>query len=104
MPHTHTNTIDEDISSFANTVPPPPYSVTGNTGEPRPKLPEEKRNVHLNTREFVIFQPRVKLISVPGDAHLVKFQTIVRDGKEIVVGRVKVPTVSILRSLFSADE
>jgi hypothetical protein len=33
-------------------------------------------------------------MSVPGDAHVVKFQTIVRDGKEIVVGRVKVPTVS----------
>jgi hypothetical protein len=49
MPHTHTNTIDEDISMFANTVPPPPYSVTGNTGEPRPRLPEDKRNIHLST-------------------------------------------------------
>jgi hypothetical protein len=41
----------------------------------------------------------MRLISVPGDAHLVKFQTIVRDGKEIVVGRVKVPTVSNRRLL-----
>jgi hypothetical protein len=52
MPHTHTNTIDEDISLFANTVPPPPYSVTGTTGEPRPRLPEEKRNIHLSTRKL----------------------------------------------------
>jgi hypothetical protein len=54
MPHTHTNTIDEDISLFANTVPPPPYSVTGNTGEPRPRLPEEKRNIHLSTRKSLM--------------------------------------------------
>lgn len=32
------------------------------------------------------------------DALVVKFQTIVRDGKEIIVGRLKVPTVS--RSLL----
>jgi hypothetical protein len=51
MPHAHTNTVDEDISSFSNTVPPPPYSVTGTTGEARPRLPEDKRNVHLSTRK-----------------------------------------------------
>ena len=36
--------------------------------------------------------------SVPEDVTIVKFQTIVRDGKEIVVGRIKVPTVSVARS------
>lgn len=30
---------------------------------------------------------------VSDDAYIVKFQTIVREGKEIVVGRIKVPTV-----------
>lgn len=35
------------------------------------------------------------------DALVVKFQTIVRDGKEIVVGRLKVATVSILFFLTS---
>lgn len=34
---------------------------------------------------------------VASDTHVVKFQTIVRDGKEIVVGRLKVPTVSLPR-------
>ena len=32
-------------------------------------------------------------VPVPPDAKIVKFQTIVREGKEIVVGRIKVPTV-----------
>lgn len=32
--------------------------------------------------------------AVDPDALVVKFQTIVRDGKEIIVGRLKVPTVS----------
>ncbi len=32
---------------------------------------------------------------VPDDVAIVKFQTIVREGKEIVVGRIKVPTVSV---------
>ena len=35
--------------------------------------------------------------AVASDTHVVKFQTIVRDGKEIVVGRLKVPTVSLPR-------
>lgn len=30
--------------------------------------------------------------AVPEDTAIVKFQTIVREGKEIVVGRIKVPT------------
>lgn len=53
MPHAHTNTVDEDITAFANTVPPPPYSITGVTGEARPRLPEEKRNIHLATRKYL---------------------------------------------------
>lgn len=35
------------------------------------------------------------------DALVVKFQTIVRDGKEIIVGRLKVPTVRSLTSFSS---
>jgi hypothetical protein len=34
------------------------------------------------------------------DALVVKFQTIVRDGKEIIVGRLKVPTVGLLSALL----
>lgn len=43
----------------------------------RPRLPEDKRN-HI-------------LDSLPEDAAIVKFQTIVREEKEITVGRIKLP-------------
>nr|ODN77325.1 hypothetical protein L203_06265 [Cryptococcus depauperatus CBS 7841] len=66
-------------------VAPPPYpgndqydlTPTPHTAN-RPRLPEDKRNSHL--------------IDLSDDAKIVKFQTIVREGKEIVVGRIKVPT------------
>jgi hypothetical protein len=38
---------------------------------------------------------------VPEDVTIVKFQTIVREGKEIVVGRIKVPTVRLAVSSLS---
>lgn len=40
-------------------------------------------------------RPRAVMLtrSVPDDVNIVKFQTIVREGREIVVGRIKVPTV-----------
>ncbi|ORX39911.1 hypothetical protein BD324DRAFT_615485 [Kockovaella imperatae] len=85
MPHAATNTIDSDIVAFANSNPPPPYPGSNQydlTPTPytqnRPRLPEERRNLHLT--------------ALPEDAKIVKFQTIVREGKEIVVGRIKVPT------------
>lgn len=40
---------------------------------------------------------------VPEDAYAVKFQTIVREGREIVVGRIKVPTVGCSRVMAKAD-
>ncbi|ORY27161.1 hypothetical protein BCR39DRAFT_538607 [Naematelia encephala] len=89
MPHAPSNTMDSDIVAFSNSHPPPPYPGSDLTSgqydltptpqiRNRPRLPEEKRNPHLR--------------ALPEDATLVKFQTIVREGKEIVVGRIKVPT------------
>lgn len=85
MPHAHTSTVDSDITDFTTSVPPPPYSgpdASNPTVLPqaftRPRLPEEKRNKHLG--------------DLSDDTYAVKFQTIVRDSKEIVVGRIKVPT------------
>ncbi|WVO22019.1 uncharacterized protein IAS62_003339 [Cryptococcus decagattii] len=67
---------------------PPPYPGMTNDAQydltplphtaNRPRLPEDKRNPHLN--------------NLPEDTKIVKFQTIVRENKEIVVGRIKVPT------------
>ncbi|KAE8537973.1 hypothetical protein D1P53_006040 [Cryptococcus gattii VGV] len=67
---------------------PPPYPGTTHDAQydltplphtaNRPRLPEDKRNPHLN--------------NLPEDTKIVKFQTIVRENKEIVVGRIKVPT------------
>jgi len=81
-------TNNDDIATFINTVPPPPYP--GNDPAPhvydltptpqiqnRPRLPE-LRNTHLS--------------HLPDDVTIVKFQTIVREAREIVVGRIKVPT------------
>ncbi|KAK6902996.1 hypothetical protein I203_108257 [Kwoniella mangroviensis CBS 8507] len=79
----------DDIAAFSNSIPPPPpYSAEGAQAqydltplphhENRPRLPEERRNPLLT--------------SLPEDVKIVKFQTIVREGKEIVVGRIKVPT------------
>ena len=36
---------------------------------------------------------------MPDDVTIVKFQTIVRESREIVVGRIKVPTVGIASNL-----
>ncbi|WVQ78300.1 hypothetical protein IAT38_000385 [Cryptococcus sp. DSM 104549] len=89
--NTHTN---------YSSIPPPPYpGTTGSALAPspapatntaaqydltptpyivnRPRLPEDNRNAHLS--------------DLPEDINIVKFQTIVREGKEIVVGRIKVP-------------
>lgn len=96
MAHHHTSTVDSDISFFTNSLPPPPpYSVSGNPVDARPRLPEVKRNALLNAC-MLAWSWLVTLanVPVPADSHVVKFQTIVRDGREIVVGRVKVPTVS----------
>ncbi|KAL1406896.1 hypothetical protein Q8F55_006308 [Vanrija albida] len=75
---------EADLEAFTTTAPPPPYSESA-TDFPttpqhvnRPRLPEAKRNPNLR--------------NLPEDATLVKFQTIVREGQEIVVGRIKVPT------------
>ncbi|WVW83033.1 hypothetical protein I302_105050 [Kwoniella bestiolae CBS 10118] len=78
----------DDIATFTNSVPPPPpYSADAQAQydltplphhENRPRVPEEKRNPLL--------------INLADDVKIVKFQTIVREGKEIVVGRIKVPT------------
>ncbi|ODN84630.1 hypothetical protein L202_00537 [Cryptococcus amylolentus CBS 6039] len=65
---------------------PPPYNAHGDPynldplpqEQNRPALPENKRNIHL--------------AALPAEARIVKFQTIVREGREIVVGRIKVPT------------
>jgi len=95
-----------EINTYSNTVPPPPYSGAGAgdasginydlTPTPqsvnRPRLPEEKRNVYLRTRMYLVSCDTDD--AVPDDATIVKFQTIVREGREIVVGRIKVPTVS----------
>ncbi|WVR05209.1 hypothetical protein IAU60_002221 [Kwoniella sp. DSM 27419] len=78
----------DDIVAYSNSVPPPPYPGDGNHGAQydltptphtvnRPRLPEDRRNPLLN--------------SLPDDVKIVKFQTIVREGQEIVVGRIKVP-------------
>ncbi|TXT07285.1 hypothetical protein VHUM_03455 [Vanrija humicola] len=77
---------EADLEAFTTTAPPPPYSEsaadfpTTPQHVNRPRLPEAKRNHNL--------------LNLPEDATLVKFQTIVREGQEIVVGRIKVPTVS----------
>lgn len=63
----------------------------------RPRLPEAKRNVQLSDRESPLCYQAdglVLILIVPEESYAVKFQTIVREGKEIVVGRIKVPTVS----------
>lgn len=89
----NSSSTDADIDTFGQNMPPPPYSGSdegvGATGHGqydltptpqnlnRPRLPEDKRNQHLR--------------NLPEDVTIVKFQTIVREGKEIVVGRVKVP-------------
>ncbi|WVQ71670.1 hypothetical protein IAR50_001210 [Cryptococcus sp. DSM 104548] len=65
---------------------PPPYNAHEDAynldplpqEQNRPALPENKRNLLL--------------AALPAEAKIVKFQTIVREGREIVVGRIKVPT------------
>ncbi|WVF72185.1 hypothetical protein IAT40_006997 [Kwoniella sp. CBS 6097] len=85
----NSNSPEQDIVAYSNSVPPPPYPGDNNqaaqydlTPTPhnvnRPRLPEDKRNQLL--------------ANLPDDVKIVKFQTIVREGKEIVVGRIKVPT------------
>ncbi|BEI81146.1 hypothetical protein CcaverHIS002_0203060 [Cutaneotrichosporon cavernicola] len=75
---------DADIASFTRSNPPPPYPGEGYDLTPtpqsvnRPRLPEERRNVNLHR--------------LPDDATIVKFQTIVREDKEIIIGRIKVQT------------
>lgn len=98
-------------SSDEQTHPPPPaYELvpptmpTEITGDNRPSLPVRARNLFLNQGgECVRLWMRVHsadpaavspTVNDP-DALVVKFQTIVRDGKEIIVGRLKVPTVRI---------
>ncbi|KAI9638127.1 uncharacterized protein MKK02DRAFT_31620 [Dioszegia hungarica] len=92
--------MDDELLSFTRSVPPPPYSGNAQVANPapipvdasradydltpmpqsvnRPKLPEEKRNAYLG--------------ELNEDSCIVKFQTIVRENREIVVGRIKVPT------------
>ncbi|WWD15950.1 hypothetical protein CI109_100374 [Kwoniella shandongensis] len=80
------NPAEDDISVYSTSVPPPPYpgdqAQYDLTPTPhainRPRLPEDKRNALLR--------------NLPEDVNIVKFQTIVREGKEIVIGRIKVPT------------
>ena len=55
----------------------------------RPRLPEAKRNRILD--------------SLPEEAAIVKFQTIVRENKEITVGRIKLPVPSVSSPLFSMN-
>lgn len=90
---------EAELSSLASSVPPPPYSVNAGgdadlTPTPhsmnRPRLPT-RRNEHLNNRGC----REAALTAVAEDAHIVKFQTIVREGKEIIIGRIKVPTVRV---------
>ncbi|WRT67170.1 uncharacterized protein IL334_004136 [Kwoniella shivajii] len=84
----------DDIVAYSNSVPPPPYSADNAQydltpiphTENRPRLPEEKRNALLT--------------NLPEDVKIVKFQTIVREGKEIVVGRIKVPTPGSITHAF----
>ncbi|KAL7424085.1 hypothetical protein Q5752_001670 [Cryptotrichosporon argae] len=77
----------DDVAVFMN-VPPPPYPGHAHPGTfdltptpqslNRPRLPVDRRNPFLS--------------HLPEDVTIVKFQTIVRENKEIVVGRIKVPT------------
>ncbi|CAK9779826.1 hypothetical protein CC85DRAFT_266840 [Cutaneotrichosporon oleaginosum] len=73
-----------DLASLSRSNPPPPYPGEGYDFTPtpqnvnRPRLPEPRRNPYLRR--------------LPEDATLVKFQTIVREGKEIIIGRIKVQT------------
>ncbi|RXK39502.1 hypothetical protein M231_03171 [Tremella mesenterica] len=93
--------MDNDIEAFSHTAPPPPYPGSDQnthsgqvqydlTPTPhslnRPRLPEDKRNQFL--------------VNLPEDVTVVKFQTIVREGKEIVVGRIKVPIAAANRHAF----
>lgn len=106
MPHAHSNTVDSDISGFSS-LPPPPYSGPDEANPTvlpqafaRPRLPEAKRNMQLSDRESILSEAHNKsmpISSVPEESYAVKFQTIVREAKEIVVGRIKVPTVSLSR-------
>ncbi|KAJ9112256.1 hypothetical protein QFC22_006340 [Naganishia vaughanmartiniae] len=70
-----------NATSDASPAPPayqlaPPIIPNELSGSNRPALPFRARNLFLDQ----------------GYALVVKFQTIVRDGKEIIVGRLKVPT------------
>ncbi|WWC69409.1 uncharacterized protein I206_103348 [Kwoniella pini CBS 10737] len=82
---TTNNAQQDDVAAFSTSVPPPPYSADNQYDltplphtENRPRLPEEHRNPLLT--------------NLTDDIKIVKFQTIVRESKEIVVGRIKVPT------------
>ncbi len=74
------------VSGADAVEPPPAYQSIAFSVAPgnRPLLPEDKRNNYLS------YAPTH---SDP-DALVVKFQTIVREEREIVVGRLKIPTVS----------
>lgn len=96
------NPIDENLDELVNTAPPPPYPGSANNydltptpqSQNRPRLPESNRNERLNDCTCPYEAGEGILISaVTEDVFIVKFQTIVRDGKEIIIGRVKVPTV-----------
>ncbi|GHJ89909.1 hypothetical protein NliqN6_6311 [Naganishia liquefaciens] len=62
----------------------PPIMPSEVAAENRPALPLRARNVWLSEG--------TSPTAMDPDALVVKFQTIVRDGKEIIVGRLKVPT------------
>lgn len=94
----YTQLSESELNALATSLPPPPYSVnaggdTDLTPTPhslnRPRLPA-RRNEHLDNCRSCSHS---ELNTVPDDINIVKFQTIVREGKEIIIGRVKVPTV-----------
>ncbi|KAJ9120303.1 hypothetical protein QFC24_005257 [Naganishia onofrii] len=78
-----------NATSDASTAPPayqlaPPVIPNELSGSNRPALPFRARNLFLDQG--------LSPTTMDPDALVVKFQTIVRDGKEIIVGRLKVPT------------
>lgn len=79
----HLNSSRSLASSFCRRPAPPPRDWK-RASEPSPDHP---RPSHCSPRI------RPPLLPVPKENFVVKYQTIVREEQEIVVGRVKVPTV-----------
>ncbi|KAJ9102857.1 hypothetical protein QFC19_004585 [Naganishia cerealis] len=77
--------IPDVIPPPAYQLVPPPVIPSERGGDNRPALPFRARNLFLDQGLSPTTQDP--------DALVVKFQTIVRDGKEIIVGRLKVPTL-----------